>query len=130
METDQWLMNRLGNAKNPHQGNHKKVLCVCSAGLLRSPTAALVLSQPPFNYNTRAAGMVPQFALINVDRVLLNWADEIVCMEKEQQEALEKVTDKPIICLDIQDSYEYRESRLIWLIAEKYKAAAMWEPKQ
>lgn len=28
--------NAMGNAANPYQGNYKKVLCVCSAGLLRS----------------------------------------------------------------------------------------------
>jgi predicted protein tyrosine phosphatase len=35
------LMNRLGNCKNYHQGKFKRVLCVCSAGLLRSPTTDL-----------------------------------------------------------------------------------------
>ena len=50
------LMNRLGNSKNPYQGDFKKVLCVCSAGLLRSPTAAWVLSNAPFNFNTREIG--------------------------------------------------------------------------
>ena len=44
-------MNRLANTQNKYQGKYKKVLCVCSAGLLRSPTAALVLSQEPFNFN-------------------------------------------------------------------------------
>lgn len=29
------LMNRLGNADNPYQDRYKRVLCVCSAGLLR-----------------------------------------------------------------------------------------------
>ncbi len=35
--------NRWGNIDNPYQGSAKKVLCVCSAGMLRSPTAANVL---------------------------------------------------------------------------------------
>jgi len=120
------LMNRLANCKNHYQGKYKRVLCVCSAGLLRSPTAAFVLSQAPFNYNTRAAGLVPEFALIPVDRVLLEWADEIVCMERRQAEELnqrlkdiEKKT--PVVCLDIQDSYAYRESELQNLIIKAYK---------
>ena len=115
------LMNRLGNAHNPFQGNYKKVLCVCSAGLLRSPTAALVLSQEPYNFNTRAAGLEPDFALVSVDDVLLEWADEIVCMTQEQAHALATRTEKLIVCLDIPDSYAYRDSQLMKLIKEKYE---------
>ena len=47
--------NRLGNSRNIYQGKDKRVLCVCSAGLLRSPTAANVLHKE-FGYNTRACG--------------------------------------------------------------------------
>ena len=114
------MMNRLGNSKNPNQGDDKRVLCVCSAGLLRSPTAALVLTMEPFYYNTRAAGLSAEFALIVVDDVLLEWADEIVCMEKGQAKALKKLTKKPIICLDIEDSYAYRDQRLQNMIRTTY----------
>lgn len=115
-------MNRMANSKNEFQGAYKKVLCVCSAGLLRSPTAAVVLSQPPYNYNTRAAGIVNQFALVPVDEVLIHWADEIVCMEMDQADLLSATTKKPIICLNIEDSYAYRDEKLVWLIKEKYNA--------
>jgi len=114
------LMNRLGNASNPFQMNYKKVLCVCSAGLLRSPTAAFVLSQDPYGYNTRAAGMEPDFALVIVDEVLLEWADEIVCMTKDHEAALKSRTKKPVVRLDIPDSYRYRDPELMKLIKEKY----------
>lgn len=121
--SEEYLMNRLGNSTNPFQGDFKKVLCVCSAGLLRSPTAAVVLSQPPYNYNTRAAGIVPMFALIAVDKVLLEWADEIVCMTEEQAEALSvRAPKKEVYCLGIPDSFEYRDEQLIKLIKEKYDA--------
>lgn len=113
-------LNRLATAQNPFQGEYKRVLCVCSAGLLRSPTTAVVLASPPFNYNTRAAGLVKEFALIPVDDVLLDWADEIVCMTSEQQQALELITKKPIICLDIPDNFKYRDPKLMKLIAEQY----------
>lgn len=78
-------MNRKWNSHNEYQGKHKRVLCVCSAGLLRSPTAAWVLSNPPYNFNTRAAGIDVGHALIPVDDVLIEWADEIVCMDEYQQ---------------------------------------------
>ena len=116
-------MNRLANVNNLYQHihKHKRVLCVCSAGLLRSPTAALVLSMEPFNFNTRAAGVVPEFALVPVDEVLLAWADEIVCMEEHHKNAIEALTEKTIICLDIEDSFPYRDPELIQLIAERYQ---------
>lgn len=113
-------MNRLGNATNPFQGKFKKVLCVCSAGLLRSPTAALVLSQEPFNFNTRACGLDAGFALIPVDDVLLAWADEIVCMDSYQAQQLRERTKKIVICLNIGDSFTYRDPELMKLIRENY----------
>lgn len=122
---DPYLMNRLANAKNPYQGEGKKVLCVCSAGLLRSPTAAWVLAQEPYNYNTRACGITPQFALIPFDRVLATWADEIVCMTEEQADEVETrikewVIARDIVVLDIPDNFSYREPRLIQLIDSNY----------
>lgn len=120
-------MNRLGNSTNPYQGDSKKVLCVCSAGLLRSPTAAVVLSQEPYNFNTRAAGISKEYALIEVDDVLLNWADEIICMDIQQQKELKArmrsldIVDTEIICLNILDSFAYRDPELMDLISETYK---------
>ena len=121
-----FTMNRIANAGNQFQGSYKRVLCVCSAGLLRSPTTAFVLSQEPYNYNTRAAGLAPDFALIPVDGVLLEWADEIVCMTEDQEEDLEWKLEQrdlttPIVCLNIADSFAYRDEKLIELIKENYE---------
>ena len=116
--------NRMGNAKNPYQGDAKRVLCVCSAGLLRSPTMAFVLSSSPFNYNTRAAGISDDYALIPVDKVLIYWADEIVVAENYMYQIIEDMfTDfeKPIISLNLPDTYAYRDPELIRLIKERYK---------
>ena len=113
------MMNRSWNSNNPFQGRDKKVLCVCSAGLLRSPTAAWVLGNPPFNFNTRAAGL-DSYALIVVDDVLLGWADEVVCMTLEQEERLKERTPMPIVCLNIPDNYHYRDPALIELIKTNY----------
>ena len=114
------LMNRLATTKNSYQGSYKKVLCVCSAGCLRSPTAAVVLANPPFNFNTRAAGIHADFAIIPVDEVLLEWADEIVCMDVNQQIELKTRTKKPVINLSIPDRFEYREPELMQLIKSRY----------
>lgn len=121
-------MNRLGNSQNPYQGPRKRVLCVCSAGLLRSPTMAWVLSNEPYGYNTRAAGIATEYALIPVDKVLLTWAQEIVCAEewqaREVQKQLGEHSGKPVISLDLPDQFEYRNDQLVALIKERYDTMA------
>lgn len=119
------MMNRLHNCKNPHQGDFKKVLAVCSAGLLRSPTIAYVLSQPPYNFNTRACGIY-DYALIPLDPVLLTWAEEIVCAEDEHAQIVKRALDHhkipavPVVALNIPDVYEYRNPKLVALISQGY----------
>ena len=114
-------MNRLGTCHNRFQGDMKKVLCVCSAGLLRSPTAAVVL-QREFGYNTRAAGLTKEYALIPVDDVLLEWADEVVVMETWMYHELE---DNPrvdeLTCLNVPDVYPYMAQELQDFILTAYK---------
>lgn len=117
--------NQLYNCRNPSQGDYKKVLCVCSAGLLRSPTAALVLSQAPFNFNTRAAGIEESYALIPVTEVLLYWSDEIVCMTTQHQQMIQRKLDqyrlsRLVITLNIDDNYDYRQRELQQAIFAAY----------
>ena len=119
------MNNRRWNCKNPYQGDAKKVLCVCSAGLLRSPTAAKVLWKE-YGYNTRSCGLDVDHALIPIDEVLMTWADEIVCMTHDQLDYIREryqFRDKPIVCLGIQDSYAYMDTNLIANILTAYK----WE---
>lgn len=121
------MLNRIYTAANPYQGAFKRVLCICSAGLLRSPTAAVVLSQEPFNCNTRAAGIEDSYALIPVDDALMSWAQEVVCMTQQHYEMLAikfpKVREgtPPVRVLGISDDYRYRDPELMKLIAEKYR---------
>jgi predicted protein tyrosine phosphatase len=113
------MNNRLWNARNPAQGEALKALCICSAGLLRSPTLAWILSNEPFSLNTRAAGSTKTFALIHADEVLLHWADIIVFANEENYletmgdfPEIEK-SDKQIITLDIPDRFQTRDPRLV-----------------
>ena len=108
--------NRLWNCKNPNQGSAKKVLCVCSAGLLRSPTMANVLHQK-YGYNTRSCGL-ESYALIQIDDILIAWADEIVCAESWMVDDIK--TDKPIFSLNIPDQYPYGDKKLIEFIERGY----------
>lgn len=122
--------NRLGNTQNAYQGSRKRVLCVCSAGMLRSPTAAWVLSNEPFGFNTRAVGASQEYALIPIDEAHVLWAHEIICMNREQkllvEQLLQDVTPDhwkltPIHVLDIPDNYEFRDPELVELLEEKFK---------
>ena len=80
--------------------------------------------------NTRAAGLAPEFALIPVDQVLLEWSDEVVCMTRDQAYA---VTDMlhllqlktPVVCLNIPDNFSYRDPALMELIASSYRKHAL-----
>lgn len=117
------MMNRLGNASNRFQGNTRRVLCVCSAGLLRSPTVAHLLSSPPWNFNTRAAGISKEYALVPVDTVLASWADEIVVVEPWMRDELvitygEVLANTHIHVLDVPDRFEYRDPYLVKLLNE------------
>lgn len=118
---DKWnVWQRKQTSHNDYQGKKKRVLCVCSAGLLRSPTVAVILTGKPFYFNTRAAGLVASYALIPVDEVLLEWADEIVCMTRDQEKELkESWTHKVVHCLDIEDSYEYMQDELVEIATKK-----------
>lgn len=114
--------NQLGNVKNPYQGTAKKVLCVCSAGLLRSPTMANVLHRA-YGYNTRSCGVAVEYALIPISEALVSWADEVVFASSAHWQAVmeEKIfIGKNITILDIPDEYEYNDFALNNLICEQY----------
>lgn len=119
--------NRMANCHNKYQGRTKKVLCVCSAGLLRSPTAANVLHRE-FGFNTRAVGIESDFALIPLDHVLIEWADEIVVMNSGHAVEVKSIAyeygieNKLVVNLDIEDSYDYMDEQLQSLIKQRYAA--------
>lgn len=102
--------NQLANVSNPYQGPYKKVLCVCSAGLLRSPTMAAYLNRE-YGFNTRSCGASEEYALIPMSHALLLWADEVHVV-KEQQGAVEKALEKfglegtKVVVLPLPDQYE------------------------
>ena len=114
--------NRIHNCTNPHQGKAKRVLCLCSAGLLRSPTTAVVLQQK-FGYNTRAAGVSKEYALIEADDVLFNWADEIVAVEQSVAEQVPDEFKSKLTTLDIPDMFGYMDQKLQEIILEQYRNA-------
>lgn len=118
--------NQLANAQNPYQGEYKRVLFLCSAGLLRSATAAHIFSAAPYNWNTRTAGVSLEYALNPVNEALLHWAEHVFVMTQTHLDILEDLFDirfskyqHKVEVLNIADEYEYRNPLLI---AELIKA--------
>lgn len=74
---------------NRHEGRQPRVLCVCSAGLLRAPTAAFI-GQRDFGWNTRAAGAIDEYALVPVTSLLITWSDAILAMEEMHRQILQR----------------------------------------
>jgi predicted protein tyrosine phosphatase len=128
--------NQLGVLFNAYQGKHKKVLTVCSAGCLRSPTAAHILSSPPWNFNTRCAGTSQEYAIIPVTEALIAWADVILVMDSDMVKQVNEMQNKifndldnwsydfsfkQVINLEIEDDYDYRNPKLVEIMTEKFK---------
>ena len=121
-------MNRLATAHNQYQRFERfpRVLCVCSAGLLRSPTVAWVLSNEPFNFNTRAVGASAEYAMMELDDVNISWSDHVVFMEKahkkmaeERFPALLAAKATKVHVLDLPDDFPYRDPQLVELAKKK-----------
>lgn len=122
--SDQIRKCKSGAAANPYQGSDKKVLFVCSMGILRSATAARLYGR---KYNTRSAGTYAD-ALIPVTPLLLNWADEIVFVNEQNFKQVSRVaayvdemSGKPVKVLDIPDMYEHMHPALIDAFEQQYE---------
>lgn len=106
---------------NPYQGIRTRILFVCSAGLLRSPTGAAVASAR--GYNARACGSDFHYALIPFNLNLLQWAEFVVFVNAEnylqvKQDIRDNLwargcLEKKKIILDIPDQYEAFHPRLM-----------------
>lgn len=99
-----------------------KLLFVCSENRLRSPTAEAVFSQYE-GVQARSAGLGP-FAETPVSGPLIEWADVVVVMEKDQKEAIQRefgdaLGDRPLISLDIPDQYAYMQPELVRLLEKR-----------
>lgn len=124
--------NRMANLSNRYQGTSRKVLSVCSAGMLRSPTIAWVLSNDPYNFNTRACGITKEYALIAIDEALIFWADDIICVDELHKNYVKELINTSkwkddFVCLpnvilwNLADIYNYRDPKLVEVIKDRAK---------
>jgi predicted protein tyrosine phosphatase len=97
----------------------KKLLFICSANKLRSPTAEQVFSTWP-DVEVDSAGL-----LASADQQLsaeqVEWADIIFVMEKAHRTKLSEtfrkhLKGKRVVCLDIPDDYEFMDPALVRLL--------------
>ncbi len=117
------IFNLTAPYANPYQGSRKRILFVCSVGLLRSPTAAAVGIQR--GYNTRSCGSDTSCALIPLSANLIEWAEVIVFVNSENYlESLkefentgyeEDIKAKKVV-MNIPDNYEAFDLVLMRLI--------------
>lgn len=108
------IFNARSPYANSYQGDDKRVLFVCSAGILRSATAARIYAH---KYNTRAAGS-RYYALIPVTEELLLWAQEIVFVNPENHLDVKNKFDLSefdckIVVLNIEDEFDHMNPDLI-----------------
>lgn len=121
--TDKIRQCKDGVIDNPYQGKDKKVLFVCSAGILRSATGARIYAN---RYNTRCAGTGLDYALVPLTERLMDWADEIVFVTKwNYDEANSNFNLSPYLnhikVLSIPDSYEHMSPALVKTFEEQYE---------
>ena len=120
---------RGGIYSNPYQGKDKKVVFVCSMGILRSATAARIYAR---KYNTRSAGTWPD-ALVPLTESLIIWADELVfvnvenyihaqvmCMNMDNS-ALYNTMEEKATVLNIPDNYEHMHPKLVEAFEGQYE---------
>lgn len=95
------------------------LLFLCSQNKRRSLTAEKIFDG--YNgYSARSAG-TENNSRVKVTSGLLGWADIIFCMEKKHVRRIKEkypdiVCDKKVICLNIDDDYEYMDEELCGLL--------------
>jgi len=126
-------LNQLSNTDNKYQTEAKRVLCVCSAGMLRSPTLANILHKE-YGYNTRACGSSKPWALIPITEALIVWADQIVFVNKDNYLELDqeerdciKETGADVVHLNIEDDFPWNDTSLVQQLKHEYSTKALME---
>lgn len=101
--------------------DRKKVLFVCNLNMMRSPTAE-DLFKGHSKIDVKSAG-ISRNAVVPLNDELLQWADIVFVMEKEQMDFIKKrfkkIGDLQIISLDISDCYDYMDPVLIDILKKK-----------
>jgi predicted protein tyrosine phosphatase len=102
------------------QGMVTRILFVCWANQDRSPTAEQLLREKK-GFEARSAGTW-KYARNPMTSELIDWADRIIVMEQEQQEAILDIRPEAaekIIVLNIPDTYSRNSPQLVRVLKAK-----------
>lgn len=99
-----------------------KILFICSLNWHRSKTAETIFSKNE-QFEVKSAG-IKQCAENPLTETLIDWADTIFVMEKNQENIIKNkyidfTAKKNVVCLDIDDNYKYMDPDLISILHEK-----------
>ena len=99
-----------------------KVLFVCTANKLRSPTAEAVFAAHP-GLEVRSASLDAE-APRPLTAELVAWADRLLVMEQRHREIIRKrfrqaLGSRQVIVLGIPDEYEFMQEELVALLRER-----------
>jgi predicted protein tyrosine phosphatase len=102
----------------------KRLLFICGANKLRSPTAEHVFSMWP-DVETDSAGL-NAISEQQLSSEQVEWADIIFVMEKTQRSKVSTrfrkyLKGKHIVCLDIPDKYAFMDAELVRLLETRVK---------
>jgi len=103
-------------------GRLRRLLFVCARNRLRSPTAEAIFASLE-GIEVSSAGTAPD-AECPVSADLIEWADEIYVMERQQSKLLQQrfaevLVGRRIACLDVPDRYTYMQPELIELLRSR-----------
>jgi len=101
-----------------------KILFVCTVNRMRSATAYEIFKDDP-RFEVDSAG-TDRTANVVLEEWHLEWADAIVVMEKQHQNKIRDrfpklFEQKPIVCLYIEDIYDFMQPELVAILKEKFE---------
>jgi predicted protein tyrosine phosphatase len=99
-----------------YQGSYIRAVFVCTAGMLRSPTAAAIACG--MGWNTRSCG-TDRNALIPLTEQLINWADKIYFVNSENYETA-KLQFSPTIGVANWVLPALEQKAVVWNIPDEY----------
>lgn len=87
----------------------KRILFVCSANYIRSPTAEYVARKRGLLASSCGTARFPDFVVISISAQLVEWADVLVCMESEHTRRVMQYPAaklKRVYCWNLPDDYD------------------------
>ena len=102
----------------------RRILFVCTVNRMRSATAHKLYENDE-RFEVDSAG-TDRTANVVLEEWHLEWADAMVVMEKQHRNKIRErfpqvYEQKPIVCLYIEDIYDYMQPELVAVLQEKFE---------